>query len=391
METNTEISRIVRNNAMSAYLMIFLSAAFLFTKQNPNIDHPFVKLHTKTALFLHSIIVLILVVFGRFSFLGNFSWNDYHLNSIIAAILLIGTLWFLLKGMYLAYHGKDFIIAEIIHFVRKEKLVSIKNGIATGEEDKATLIFSLIPFLSFVTYGKHAQNEMVKNLSKATLILSVFLSYLYIAWYGDLSLVLLLLWVIWIVFFSVQLVMQEEIMSIDLKNIPTPSELYTQIKGIKSYVKAHLGKGNFVPWKEIQQKEQENFYAEEKNIQQELTSKSEAKIPDWLTYIPVINLISLISHNSKKQIHIENGLGMTLMFLFSLLVILYDWNYLFFFFFPITYGYAFIETNLAYRIPVFYDIGNGTIHIFEKTKTLFAKAHEIKKTEKNISLKIEEK
>jgi hypothetical protein len=64
MDTNTqELNIKIKNNAMSAYFLIFLCASFLFVKHNPNVNHPFVKSHTKTALSLHSLILFIIALF----------------------------------------------------------------------------------------------------------------------------------------------------------------------------------------------------------------------------------------------------------------------------------------------------------------------------------------
>lgn len=90
METNTQIlDPRIKNNAMSAYFMIFLCAAFLIAKDEEYIKHPFVKAHTKTALFLHTIIALICVVFIWYGIGGSISYNGFHLNFILASSLLL--------------------------------------------------------------------------------------------------------------------------------------------------------------------------------------------------------------------------------------------------------------------------------------------------------------
>lgn len=50
-------------NAISAYLLIGINWAFLLNKDNEYINNSFVRSHTKTALFIHVLYVLNIVVF----------------------------------------------------------------------------------------------------------------------------------------------------------------------------------------------------------------------------------------------------------------------------------------------------------------------------------------
>jgi hypothetical protein len=67
------ISEVSKKNAQSAYFMIFISLMFLFNKHNPHLNNDFVKSHTKTAFFIHILLLIIYIVFIHYSLLSNFS------------------------------------------------------------------------------------------------------------------------------------------------------------------------------------------------------------------------------------------------------------------------------------------------------------------------------
>ncbi|NCO31585.1 hypothetical protein GW891_01940 [bacterium] len=58
-----KINQKVINNAISAYLMVFISWLFLFNKDNENINNDFVKNHTKSAMTIHLMIILNYIIF----------------------------------------------------------------------------------------------------------------------------------------------------------------------------------------------------------------------------------------------------------------------------------------------------------------------------------------
>ncbi len=376
---------------MISYFLIFLCASFLFVKHNPYVDHPFVRSHAKTALFLHTLILFVVTLFLWFHLFEWISWNEYHLNFIIASTLLTWILGIILKGMYLAHHGKEFIISEVIHFVKTEKILDINHDSNFDEKDKATIIFSLIPFLGIIIYGRYSENTLIKNLTHLNVIVTLFISFIYITGYASAANLLLLIWVIWIVFFSIQVIIKGELMSIDLSRIPTFAELYEMLICGGVYMKTYLSWKDFKNWKDLVSERWQQKLEKESEERNEIKKEKEMKLPHWLIYIPILNFITLFNLSSQKKIHIVNGFWISLIFIFSLLVVLYDWNYLFFFFFPMAYGFAFIESDPVYKLPFFYDIGNGVLFIARKIKHLLGKAHEMKKTENKVSLKVGEK
>lgn len=392
MMINEEILDLrIRNNAMISYFLIFLCASFLFVKHNPYVDHPFVRSHTKTALFLHTLMLLVITLFLWFHLFEWISWNDYHLNFILASTLLTWILGLILKGMYLAHHGKEFIISEVIHFVKTEKILDTNHDSNLDEKDKATIIFSLIPFLWIIIYGKHSDHTLIKNLAHLNLIITLAISFIYITGYSSAANLLLLVWIIGIVFFSIQVIIKGELMSIDLSRIPTFGELYEMFICGGIYMKTYLSWKDFKNWEDIRIERNEQARKQTKEGRIEGSKEKEMKLPEWLVYIPIINFVTLFNIHSQKKIHIINGFWISLVFIFSLLVVLYDWNYLFFFLFPVMYGFAFIESDPVYKLPFFYDVGNNFLSIANKIRLLLWKTRKMKQTENKVSLKVGEK
>jgi hypothetical protein len=59
----TSLNPKVKANAVSAYLLVFVSFLFLFNKTNKYINNDFVKNHTKTAFFLHLMLLFTYIIF----------------------------------------------------------------------------------------------------------------------------------------------------------------------------------------------------------------------------------------------------------------------------------------------------------------------------------------
>jgi len=75
------------NNAISAYLMVFISSLFLFNKKNEYVNNEFVKSHTKIAFLIHFSFLLTYIIFISFSFLKNVSILNYNLNYFLASTI----------------------------------------------------------------------------------------------------------------------------------------------------------------------------------------------------------------------------------------------------------------------------------------------------------------
>jgi hypothetical protein len=60
---NQGINSKIKANAVSAYLLLFVSLSFLFIKENDSLNHPFVKSHVKTAFTIHLLFLFTYIIF----------------------------------------------------------------------------------------------------------------------------------------------------------------------------------------------------------------------------------------------------------------------------------------------------------------------------------------
>jgi len=70
----------IKGNAIAAYLMIFISGLFVLNKDKPALCNSFVKGHTKTAFFIHTLFLAVLIIFKYYNILGIVSVLGYSLN-----------------------------------------------------------------------------------------------------------------------------------------------------------------------------------------------------------------------------------------------------------------------------------------------------------------------
>jgi uncharacterized membrane protein len=92
-ETNLDSK--IKANALTAYLLVFISFLFLFNKTNKYINNDFVKGHTKTAFLIHIMLVLVYVIFIRLI-------SNYYITTYVSSLLFLILLGLLLLGMYKA-------------------------------------------------------------------------------------------------------------------------------------------------------------------------------------------------------------------------------------------------------------------------------------------------
>jgi uncharacterized membrane protein len=93
-ETNLDPK--IKANALTAYLLVFISFLFLFNKSNKYINNDFVKGHTKTAFLIHIMLVLVYVIFIRLI-------SNYYITTYLSSLLFLILLGLLLLGMYKAH------------------------------------------------------------------------------------------------------------------------------------------------------------------------------------------------------------------------------------------------------------------------------------------------
>jgi uncharacterized membrane protein len=100
-------------NAISAYLLLLVSASFLLNKENEYLNNSFVKSHVKSALFIHTSFLITYIIFVSNNLFGIISIFQFPVSDIIAKTLFLFLLFLLIHGIYKAHNGKKFESLEI--------------------------------------------------------------------------------------------------------------------------------------------------------------------------------------------------------------------------------------------------------------------------------------
>lgn len=373
MKQNTIHKKSV-NNAISAYLMLFISSLFLFNKKNEYLNNDFVKSHTKVALLIHLSLLLTYIIFISFSFLKNISILNYNLNFILASTIFIFLFITLLYWIYKANKQKIFKIWEILKVWKIEKIVDVNWDWIINEKDKLDLILSYIPFIWYITSWSNYKEKNISNIIKINSLITLIISLIYIAWNKNIVLLLSLFYIIFAVFSSLNIITREKIIWLNLEFIPTFTELLIIIKSFIKYLSNYFTKKEFVWIKVLKNNYLKKYKEEEKEKELILVKLPKYKLPNILIYIPFINIITLFFINSNKKIHIINWIMINIFFIiFGILDfynIIYNYSYILLLF-PIFFWFWYINSRPVYRIPIIYDlfeILNFIKNLFIKTK-----------------------
>lgn len=390
---NQKIPKKIKWNAISAYLLLFVSIIFLFKKNDPNFNNDFVKSHTKTAFILHLSFLFIYIFFVHYNifFWLNIQILNFPLNQIIVASLFLTNFFLLILWIYKANIWEKFNLYKSVKLVNnsKDMIWFDRKKTNFSEKDKLTIILLRIPFIWFLLFAKYKNNNLIKNIVKLNLIITLFILLNYIFWNSNLANFLSLLYIIFIVFLSINLIIKNEIININLEKIPFPSKILIYIKVFTIYIKNYILNKDFLWFKEILEKkileEKQKDLLEEKK----LSNKKDFKLINILIYVPIINIISIFNINSKLQKHIINWLILSILFWLSWFLYWFNNKIQFILLFPLSFAIWFLKENkLNYEIPflyLFFDIIN---YIYKKIIKLFLFLKIKKKTEKNINLKV---
>lgn len=358
MKQNTIHKKSV-NNAISAYLMLFISSLFLFNKKNEYLNNDFVKSHTKVALLIHLSLLLTYIIFISFSFLKNISILNYNLNFILASTIFIFLFITLLYWIYKANKQKIFKIWEILKVWKIEKIVDVNWDWIINEKDKLDLILSYIPFIWYITSWSNYKEKNISNIIKINSLITLIISLIYIAWNKNIVLLLSLFYIIFAVFSSLNIITREKIIWLNLEFIPTFTELLIIIKSFIKYLSNYFTKKEFVWIKVLKNNYLKKYKEEEKEKELILVKLPKYKLPNILIYIPFINIITLFFINSNKKIHIINWIMINIFFIiFGILDfynIIYNYSYILLLF-PIFFWFWYINSRPVYRIPIIYDL-----------------------------------
>jgi len=374
MHTENNINQKSKNNAISAYLMILISGMFLLNKNNKNINNSFVRSHTKVAFLIHISFLINFIIFSNYDFLKDFSILWYSINYIISSSIFILLLIVMLFAIYKASQWKSFKIWDFLSIWHRKKIIDINWDKKLDEKDKLTLILAHIPFIWYIVSWKYYKNIHLKNIVSFNLLISFIISIIYILWYNNLSLFLLLPYIVFTVYSSINIITTNTIIWINIDFISMPENKINNLKAILKYIKNYFSKNEFIgiiELKEIEKKKREKIELDNTNLLKKLNS---IKIPKLVIYIPILNLITLFFKNTKEKFHIINWLIITLIFIILLILSYYNIinsKLILLLLFPIFFWIWYIESRIAYKMPFIYDIFN----IINNIKKLFIKSN----------------
>ncbi len=373
MSEGNQIHQKTINNAISAYLMLFISATFLLNKDNEYINNKFVKSHTKVAFLIHLSFLVTYIIFISFAFLKDISFFNYSLSHVLASSIFSILFIALLYWIYKSSQSQIFKIWDIFSITKKEKIIDIDNNNILDEKDKLTLILSYIPFIGYFINGQYHTNSSVKSIVHLNLIVSLIITLIYIFGYSNVSLLLCLFYIIFGVFSSINILANETLIWINLGFIPSPEEKITLVKSYFKYLVSYFWKKEFVWINVLKTNESEKRKQEEIFNNKILSDKKDVNFPKFLIYIPLLNLFTLKFLNTKQRFHIINGAIITLLFII-ILILSYFYiipsNFILLLLFPVTFGIWYISTRNAYKMPFVYEIYETWV----KIKNLFKKS-----------------
>ena len=374
------------NNAISAYLMLIISVAFLFNRDNEYLNNSFVKSHTKIAFLIHISFLINYIIFISFSFLKEYSILEYSINYILASSIFCILFLALLYWIYKASKGEVFKIWDLLTLGKTEKIVDVDGNAELDEKDKFTLILAQIPFIWYIIHGKFLSQKSIKDIVFVNMFVSIIISLIYILGYGNVALLFMLWYIIFIVFSSINILVNDTIIGIKLDFLPNPEEKITLTKSFFKYLKNYASGKEFIWINQLKDAQRLKRSSEEEFNAKILEEKKEVVFPKALIYLPIINLFTLKFLKTKQRFHIINWIIITLL-LIIILVLNYFYilpsNFALLLLFPITFGLWYIDSRPAYKMPYIYEIFETLVkikNIFKKSKANIAE----KKAEEHI-------
>lgn len=380
----------INANAISAYLWLWIILLLLPSKKE-NINHPFVKKHAYTAVFIHLFMLINYLIFISYSFLWtitiNFSWYNFLLNHILASIIFLWLFCLLLYWILKANLWHDFSIKDVALISKTDKIIEIKNS-NINEQWILTMILSLIPFIWFVIKWKflHYKSPVLENNIKLNLIVTFVISLMFVFLKKDLALLFILIYTIFIVFYSILLITKQQLIILDLKKIKTIYEIYIFIRSLIKYLRNYFSsKKQFQSLIELIKFEENILIEIDKNDKEILEKLNEAKLQKYIAYIPYLNIISLIDINSKNRFHIINWLLLTILSI----ILFFTWynNYQLLILIPMFF-WIWYSKIIEYKFPFLFDIYRFFSFIFFKIFNFWKKIKKKQEEKKEIIFKI---
>lgn len=384
-----ELHKKIKGNALSAYFMIGASILFLWNK-GPYMDHPFVKNHVKTAFSLHMLLFAMLFLMGYDVGSGISLFWIASLNDVITSALGLLICSGIFYGAYKAHMGETITLLEIFHTTWANKdLFQVQKIEDHHEEQNTFLILAHIPFFGFIISGQHPTLPHMREISQFHMISMLLVIFLYITGFHSAANMLFLIYIVWSVIQALRLTFQQELTILGVWKLPTAGEKYILQQSFFQYLSSTLhSKKDFIPFASLVSKNTQELQEQKKADTEKLSQLPEMKIPDFLLYIPWINLIGLASLKTRKRIHIENGIILTVLFFVTLILFSWKTPVVLLFLFPLFCGIGKLR-DVSYRMPYIHDIWEIGSLIAYRLTHLFSQTRELQKKQVKESLKIE--
>jgi len=390
--TSTNIDSKIKNNAIIAYLFIFVNITFLFSKKNELVNNSFVRAHTKTAVLIHIWFLINTVIFAYIWLGFNKEFIGYSISDFIAIAIYLILCSLMVIWMYKANKSELFKLWETLSYKNNKNLLDITSDWKFNEKDKVTIILSKVPFLWFFTFPKYKKNKIISNNTKLSLYITTLIIIFYIIWNNNLANLLLLIYIIFIVFSAINLFVKNEVININTEKLLFWNEIIKHIKTFSKYMWNYFSsKTDFIQFsdvsKQIDIKEKET----QENENKELNKLKDFKLWKYIIYIPIINLICFFDKNSKQKIHITNWILISIALIILASIYWIENKYSLLLIIPIAFGLWNLNSNiLNYKIPFLYDIFEVLVSIKNMISNIFGKFKKIKNTKKEVNLKVSE-
>ena len=366
-------------NAISSYLMIFMSLGFLINKENPYINNDFVKSHTKHAFILHIAFFATYIIFVIFDIIPYFEILDgIYIEQAITGTIFTLIFLKLLHGIYTAHKWEHPNTNIKIFKTQKNNFLNTSEK-SISEREKAYTLISLIPFISFL-FVQEKPNTITENNTKLALIWAIIISLLYISGNTNFLLIFTLIYIIYTCFFAVNLYGKESVIQIQTSYIPSPKSIQTYMWVFFIYIWA------FIKWKEpetlkvLAEKQRENIPCEE------LKNLRDTSIPKVLLYIPIINIAFLKTYNTKYRYHFVYGILLAIISIFTAIISI---KWLILIVIPICFGIGYAKISYDYKMPFLYPLYKWIESIIKWCTKKWIKAKQLHKTDTVTTFKTE--
>jgi len=385
---SSELPKRIRGNAAVSYALIFASLAFLISK-NPHYNHPFIKNHVKVAFWLHCILFIMFFLMS-YPFWRHIKIFTLSLNDIITALLWMIVFWALFYGAYKAHRWESFWLKDIGRNTQSGKwFFSVEKLSTQGEEQKALMILSHVPFFWYILAAKHKDNIKIQHIALLNLIVTTFALIIAFFWFWSLATILFILYIIWSVFVSLRLVFTDEITDLDLWIIPSPEEKYILLQALIIYIKNIFDTKTFVELIKLREIQRRKKIRKEEDTLERIKSLPTFPYSPLLLSIPGINLIGLLYWHTRERLRIWNGLILSLLLLGVIIVFWFQSPMFLLALIPFCYHAGYSEKK-EYHMPFITDIVD-TLHILgNQWLSLWKKTRELQKKEVSWSFKSQE-